>query len=68
MDQDVSRMADERSDTDKAFEVLGAALEVLGWVILSPPAEKAVEGLVIGTPRYIKAWQEASEKKRVEIQ
>lgn len=59
----------KKDDREKALEVLGMALNVLGWKVLEPPQEDhIVHGLVIGTPEYIDAWNELVNAKKENCQ
>ncbi len=58
----------DKTDNDLALEALTHVLDVLGWIVMEPEGDKFVEGLVIGTPRYIAAWQEAMKKKKADLQ
>ena len=45
-------------EIEKAISMLGDLLSILGWVMLEPEEGTDVEGAVIGSPKFIEAWQE----------
>lgn len=53
-----------KSDQEKALDVLCLALQILGWKALEPDDEENCQGLVIGTPEYIQAWEELRNQKK----
>lgn len=54
-------------DLDQAMKALKDLLDILGWVVRQPETENA-DGLIIGTPEFIEAWDERTMKRKEDLQ
>jgi hypothetical protein len=56
-----------QEDMDNVLATLVDVLSLLGWVVEEPKAG-VTDGLLIGTPEFIEAWNDLLKKRKGEIQ
>ena len=56
-----------QEDLDKAMSMLGDLLSILGWTV-QKPADDSQDGMVIGTPEFIRSWDEMLKKRKEDLQ
>ncbi len=54
-------------EMDKALTLLGDLLSILGWSV-RPPDFQEQDGLIIGTPEFLSAWDERVMKRKEDLQ